>query len=380
MKSDFNVNGSIFLWMAEQKDIFGPMKTRSEVMKKLKKEPRLYRMFQKLSAELQEEFLDFCMGKRGLKITYDPVFKMVFNPETKPGRLEEFLSLCLGEGVRILQVMPSESERLTEEGSFLIMDILVKLESGALVNVEIQRLGYLFPGARCACYSSDLMMRQYSMMKNRRREEGDKFSYKDIKKVYTIVLIQKSTREFHEFPGEYLHYGKQSFSTGLKLDMLQEYLLIPLDIFLESHQNVSNKLDAWLYFISSDKPEDMKKVLEAYPEFKEMYQEVFRFRYRKKELLGMYSEALRMLDLGTAEYMVEVQQEEIEKNKKEIERLQEEKKKLSMESDNLRRESDNLQTENENLRMEVSDLEQENKNLRALLEEKERQAIIKAEE
>ena len=35
-----------------------------------------------------------------------------------------------------------------------MMDILVRLASGALVNVEIQRVGYLFPGARCTCYST----------------------------------------------------------------------------------------------------------------------------------------------------------------------------------------------------------------------------------
>ena len=52
------------------------------------------------------------------------------------------------EEVKILQVIPNESGRLTEGGSLLVMDILVRLLSGALVNVEIQRVGYLFPGAR----------------------------------------------------------------------------------------------------------------------------------------------------------------------------------------------------------------------------------------
>ena len=83
-----------------------------------------------------------------MRITYDPMFKFVFDPGTKPERLEEFISLCLGEEVKILQVIPNESGRLTEGGSLLVMDILVRLLSGALVNVEIQRVGYLFPGAR----------------------------------------------------------------------------------------------------------------------------------------------------------------------------------------------------------------------------------------
>ena len=37
-------------------------------------------------------------------------------------------------------------------------------------------------------------------------------------------------------------------------------------------------------------------MIEAYPEFAELYREVFDFRYHKKELVSMYSEALRILD------------------------------------------------------------------------------------
>ena len=315
----------VFVWMAEQKDIFGAAESREEVLKRLRRDGGSYRRFKNLSQEFQEEFLLFCMGKRGLKITYDPVFKMIFNPETKLGRLEEFLSLCLGE------------------------------------RVEIQRLGYLFPGERCACYSSDLMMRQYSQVKRSRKEEGVHFSYKDIKKVYTIVLIQRSTNEFHDSPREHLHYARQTFNTGLKLDMLQEYLLIPLDVFLEANRKISSKLEAWLYFIASDKPEDIKKVIEAYPEFKEMYKEVFHFRYKKKELLGMYSKALQLLDLGTVEYMVEQQREELERNKIE---MSENKKKLRQNRKKLRQNRKELSQSRKELSQNREELEKMDNSLR----------------
>ncbi|EEG57472.1 hypothetical protein CLOSTASPAR_00418, partial [[Clostridium] asparagiforme DSM 15981] len=107
-----------------------------------------------------------------------------------------------------------------------------------------------------------------------------------------------------------------------ELDMLQEYLLIPLDIFRENHQNISRKLDAWLLFIASDQPCDIREVIEAYPEFTELYREVFDFRYHKKELVSMYSEALRILDQNTVELMVELQQEEIKALREENLRLQ----------------------------------------------------------
>ena len=182
---------------------------------------------------------------------------MIYDVQKSAQKNRQFLSLCLGEKLHILKVLPNESKRLTEDGSLLVMDILVRLKSGALVNVEIHRIGYLFPGARCACYSSDLVMRQYSQVRETRRQEGKRFSYHDIKKVYTIVLILKSTSEFHALPEKYLHYARQTFNTGLELDLLQEYLLIPLDIFLKNQHNISSKLDAWLCFIASDQPQDI---------------------------------------------------------------------------------------------------------------------------
>ena len=275
--------------------------------------------FQKLSEELQKDFVEFCTGQKGLNVRTDPMFKWVFDPIVHPERLEDFLGLLLKRKVKILKVLPNESRRLTEDSSLLIMDMLVQLEDGELVNVEIQRVGYLFPGERVSCYLSDLLMRQYAQLKDQRRQENIKFSYKDIKKVYSIVLIENSIKAFREYPNEYLHYGKMTFDTGLKLDMPQECLMIPLDIFMKNHQNISNKLEAWLYFIASDKLEDIHKVIEACPEFQELYEEIFQFRYHMRELIGMYSEALSILDANTVKYMVEQQQEELERQQKALE-------------------------------------------------------------
>lgn len=95
--------------------------------------------------------------------------------------------------------------------------------------------------------------------------------------------------------------------------MLQEYVLIPLDIFLKIPHNKLSRLDAWLYFIASDSPKDIRRVIAEYPEFEEMYREIFRFRYEIKELVGMFSEALKILDANTTQYMIEEQQKEIER-------------------------------------------------------------------
>lgn len=127
---------------------------------------------------------------------YDAFFKEIMNPETVPERLEDFLEVLLQRKVKIIEVLPGDSTRLADEQSLLIMDILVRFDDGSYCNVEVQKIGYAFPGERCACYSSDLLLRQY---KNARSTRKEKFSYKDIKSVYTIVLIDKSTGDFHKY-------------------------------------------------------------------------------------------------------------------------------------------------------------------------------------
>lgn len=102
-------------WMAQHEEIFGRQKTEAEVLEKLRKDPESYQKYQTWSKPFQQEFLGFCMGIQGMGATYDPVFKKICNPETHPERLTEFLSLCLGQPLEIVQMLPNESHRLTEE-------------------------------------------------------------------------------------------------------------------------------------------------------------------------------------------------------------------------------------------------------------------------
>ena len=129
-----------------------------------------------------------------------------------------------------------------------------------------RNFGYGFPGQRSACYSSDLLLRHYKRIRGAQKK---KFSYKNIKDVYTIVLYENSPSEFHAFPDTYLHYFEQQSDSGLNLPLLQKYLFVPLDIFLKNQHNkvIRNKLDAWLLLFSSDDPNDIIHLIEEYPEF-----------------------------------------------------------------------------------------------------------------
>ena len=131
--------------------------------------------------------------------------------------------------VKIIKVLPNESARIAAESSLLVMDIVVQFEDGSIAYVEVHIIGYLFPGERSACYSADMLLRQYKRV---RRELGKKFHYRDIKKVYTIVLFEKSNSVFKSFSKDiYIHRFQQQSDSGIELNLLQEYTFICLDIF-----------------------------------------------------------------------------------------------------------------------------------------------------
>ena len=205
------------------KKYFPLLRTREEILSIIQSSPTLSVIFNSWQINAQEKFLDFCTGARGIKILYDSFFKEVFAPEYAPERLEQFLCVILQRKVKIVRILPNDSTRISDEASLLITDIIVELEDGSLANVEVQKIGYLFPGERSACYSADMLLRQYKRVRSVRTEET--FSYKDIKNVYLIVLYEESPSEFHHF-SDYYHHSKQVFNTGLSLNLLQEYIML----------------------------------------------------------------------------------------------------------------------------------------------------------
>ena len=175
---------------------FPMLRTREEILEDIKNKKHLSILYESWKESEQEEFLDFCTGVKGVKMLYDTFFKEIFNVEYAPNRLSDFLSAILGQRVKILRVLPNDTTRIADENALLITDIVVELEDGSIANVEIQKIGYMFPGERAACYCADLLLRQYKRVRDERQK---KFTYRDVKPVYVIVLFEKSPAEFQHF-------------------------------------------------------------------------------------------------------------------------------------------------------------------------------------
>ena len=343
------------------KDYFPLIRERDEVLAEITKSRTLYREFKGWTKQQQEEFLDICTGVKGLKLLYDGFFKEVMNPEYVPERLSDFLSCLLCQELKVVAAIPSDSARIAGESVLLGMDIVVELADGSIANVEMQRTGYLFPGQRGACYSADLLLRQYKRVRGRKGH----FSYQDVKSVYTIVLFEKSPAAFHAYPDIWYHFFRQKSDSGLELELLQKYLFIPLDIFTKNRQNrnIRSKRDAWLTLFSSDDPETVTELIEAYPEFKEIYEEGYEICRNMEKVMGLFSKELYLLDRNTEKLMFQEMQKESEELRVKTEAMRVENEKMYQENEKMHQENEKVQLENEKMRLENDAIQQENQKI-----------------
>ena len=345
---------------------FPEIRTREAVIREISESEKLRSVWVKWNDQQQKEFLDCCTGAKGVRILYDAFFKEVMNPETAPERLEELLSLILCQRIRILKVLPNDSTRIADENSLVIMDIVIELEDHSIANVEVQKLGYKFPGERAACYSSDLLLRQYKRVKG---EKGKKFSYRDIKKVYTIIFYEHSPAEFHRFPDQFIHRSSQKTDTGLVINLLQEYVFIPLDIFrgILHNEGIKDKLDAWLMFLSVDEPEMIVKLITEYPQFKAYYGEIYQLCRNTEKVMEMFSKELQELDRNTVQYMIDEMQEVIDAQKKDLSRQREDLDKqqevIDAQKEDLSRQQEDLDKQQEVIDAQKKDLSRQQEDL-----------------
>ncbi len=117
----------------------------------------------------------------------------------------------------------------------------------------------------------------------------------------------------YEKSQEYVHYGKTIFNTHLNLELLQEYFIITLDVFKENQYSKEKSIQtAWLSLLTSETVDDLERLVAEYPWMAGICQDMADYLYKPGEVLNMFSEALRILDDNTAQYMVDEMKKEIQ--------------------------------------------------------------------
>ena len=299
------------------------IRSREEILSEIQSDPALQEMYNSWPVERRKEFLDICTGARGHRILNDVYFKYIFDPENDQENLKNLLSALLDREILSMEVLNHDSALVNDRNPLMIMDILVRLEDGTIVNVEIQKIGLKFPGQRAACYSADLLLRQYQKY----RSDEKTIYYDDLKNVYTIVLIEDSPAVFGVYQ-DYIHHFQQISNTGLELPLLQEYFFIPLDIFRRTIQDKSMEertaLEAWLTFLTAEDPAEICEFIRAFPEFGEIYRKLYGMYNNIRGAMSMFSEQLRIMDENTINLMIDEMREELEKNKEMLQQKDEE--------------------------------------------------------
>ena len=118
---------------------------------------------------------------------------------------------------------------------------------------------------------------------------------------------------------------------------------ISLDTFKDEVHNINTNRDAWLKFLTEDDPDEIVTFVNQYPEFLPCYKDLIAFRQNPKELINMFSYALKEMDKNSERYMVE------ELNKK--------VKELNEELNSTASMNDALITQNDSMAKRIAELE-----------------------
>lgn len=269
------------------------------------------------------------------------------------------------------------------------------------------------PTERISCYLADLVLRQYKMITGKNQvgkhelsmNGSSKPSYKDMRKVHTIILFEDSNKSLISDMDKalYFHVGKTKFNTGIKIELLQDFVLVSLDTFRKyrysdikegcteitdydydsSQYNdalVSEKMKRdrlkFLSLFVAETPQEIDKLVETFPDLESVRQDINEYLERPGEVLSMFSEALRILDRNTAELMVDRMKDEIvdlrEQNDEltgRIDELEEQTYGLKAEKEELTVHTDKLEAENNALKVSSDQKDAEIARLKKLLEE-----------
>ena len=135
----------------------------------------------------------------------------------------------------------------------------------------------------------------------------------------------------------------------------KEEFIHPLDIFHKTMENktIQTELEAWLTFLSTDDPEQIYNLVQIFPVFKEMYEDIFRLCQNTERVMDMFSKELAEMDHNTAEYMVDEMQKDLDEAR---EIIQEKDNELKLKEDTIQSQSDELKLKESTIQSQSDEL------------------------
>ena len=150
----------------------------------------------------------------------------------------------------------------------------------------------------------------------------------------------------------------------------KKYVFVALDIFNKIQHNendnikIENRLEAWLVFMSMDNPEDVVSIISKYPDFKELYEQVYDICRNIEGVMDMFSKELQELDRNTVQLMIDEMQEDLKQKGKELDLINQ---KLGEKNQELDEKNQELNEKNQELNEKSQELDEKNQKLQAAL-------------
>lgn len=193
------------------------------------------------------------MEQKDRYIRFDWAAKRLLRNKANFGVLEGFLTVLLGENIRILEILESESNQLSPEDKFNRVDIKARNSKDEIIIVEIQNTREIY-------YLERIL---YGVAKTITEHIGLGRIYSDVKKVYSISILYFDIGQ----DNDYLYHGQNTFvgvHTGdflqvttkekgvivrkLPAEIFPEYFLIRVNEF---NKSAVTPLEEWIEYLKT---------------------------------------------------------------------------------------------------------------------------------
>lgn len=198
------------------------------------------------------------MEQKDRYIRFDWAAKRLLRNKANFGVLEGFLTVLLGENIRILEILESESNQLSPEDKFNRVDIKARNSKDEIIIVEIQNTREIY-------YLERIL---YGVAKTITEHIGLGRIYSDVKKVYSISILYFDIGQVDIGQGnDYLYHGQNTFvgvHTGdflqvttkekgvivrkLPAEIFPEYFLIRVNEF---NKSAVTPLEEWIEYLKT---------------------------------------------------------------------------------------------------------------------------------
>ena len=128
------------------------------------------------------------------------------------------------------------------------------------------------------------------------------------------------------------------------------------------HNTINNELDAWLAFFTFERPDEVMSLVQSHPEFIELYKDIAEFRKSPGEVIGMFSEALRIMDRNTTKYMIEDMKRQYDDAKARYDDVK-------SQYDDVKSQYDDVKSQYDDVKAQLEESQRENAELKARLAE-----------